>query len=101
MTDGGLSDGTERTVEEFYQEREEQYRQLNIREHFLDQKYIVDCPGCGQAMVLGERWMGCNIPECPACNDTADSWMTDPTISEERAERLADGSADITELVRS
>lgn len=92
---------TQKSVEEFYQDREEQYRALNIREHFAEGKYIVDCPGCGESMVLGEGWMGCSIPECPDCNETADSWVSDPRISEEKADRLADGEADVTELVRS
>jgi hypothetical protein len=88
-------------IEAFYEEREAQYRELNIREHRDGERYIVDCPGCEAPMVLGEGWMGCSIPTCPDCNDTADSWASDPRVSEERAELLAAGEPDVTELVRS
>lgn len=88
-------------VEQFYAEREAQYCELTIREHQREGKYIVDCPGCGESMVLGEGWMGCNIPECPDCNETADSWATDPRIDDETAEALADGEPEISELVRA
>jgi len=95
-----MSDTDSNDVERFYQERELQYQDCNIREHADGKRYIVDCPGCKSPMILGEGWMGCRIPECPDCNQTADSWATDPRISADRAEKLADGSADIPELVR-
>jgi len=88
-------------IEQFYQDREDQYRALNIREHVDGARYIVDCPDCATPMVLGDGWMGCSIPSCPDCNDTADSWRSDPRISEDRAAVVADGDADVTELVRS
>jgi peptide subunit release factor 1 (eRF1) len=88
-------------IEQFYRERERQYQDLNIREHVDGERYIVDCPGCETPMILGEGWMGCRIPECPDCNQTADSWTSDPRISVDRAEALADGPADVTGLVRS
>lgn len=88
-------------IEAFYEEREAEYRELNIREHRDGERYIVDCPDCGTPMVLGEGWMGCRIPACPGCNDTADSWASDPRITEYRAATLAVCKADVTELVRS
>lgn len=88
-------------VEELYEEREQQYRDLNVRDHVDGKRFIVDCPGeCGRPMVLGRGWMGCTIPKCPECNDSADSWSEDPRISEGKAETVSDGPADITELVR-
>jgi hypothetical protein len=84
----------------YYRTREKQYAKLNIRHHFDGKRYLVDCPGCAESMVLGDGWMGLRIPECPDCNDTADSWVTDPRVSPERADILADGNADIEELVR-
>jgi peptide subunit release factor 1 (eRF1) len=92
---------SESEIEQFYQEREEQYRTLNVREHVDGERYIVDCSGCGQPMILGDGWMGCKIPDCPDCNETADSWTDDPRIPEHRAETLAGGEANIRELVRS
>lgn len=92
---------TDPEVEQFYEEREEQYRELNARAHVGVSKFIVDCPGCGSPMVLGKGWMGCSIPECPDCNDTDDEWIVDPRVSEARAEELSTGDADVTELVRS
>lgn len=89
-------------VEEFYREREEEYRELNARDHADEpDKFIIDCPGCSTPMVLGQFWKGCSVPACPDCNDTADEWAFEPRISEDRADEIAAEETDITELVRS
>ncbi|WP_276257187.1 hypothetical protein [Halomontanus rarus] len=95
-----ISDGLEADVEAYYRERESEYRDLNARDHREEGMFIIDCPGCGSSMVLGTGWMGCSVPACPECNDTADTWAFEPRISEERAEELSTGEADVTELVR-
>lgn len=83
-----------------YAEREAQYAEFNIRHHVDGHRFIVDCPGCGSSMILGQGWMGCRLPECPDCNDSADEWAYEPRIDEEQATRLSDGPADVSELVR-
>ena len=93
---------TEKDLEAFYEERIEQYEQLNARDSTKDGYFIVDCPGeCSEPMHLGSGWQGCSVPACPDCNDTADSWRDDPRISEERAAELATDDRSVRELVVS
>ncbi|ELZ05776.1 hypothetical protein [Natrialba aegyptia] len=92
----------ESDVEQFYDDREAEYRDLNARHHAEDpSKFIVDCPGCGSPMVLGQFWKGCSVPACPDCNDTADTWAFEPRVSEREADIVAADETDVSELVRS
>lgn len=93
---------TDADIEAHYAEREQEYEDLNARDHATDEtKFIIDCPDCGTPMVLGQFWKGCSVPSCPDCNETADTWAFEPRISEERAEEIAAAETDISELVRS
>lgn len=89
-------------VQQFYAEREAEYRELNARTHTSEpDTFIVDCPDCATPMVLGQFWKGCSVPACPDCNDTADTWAFDPCISETHADAIAADETDISELVRA
>lgn len=93
---------TDADIEAHYTEREQEYENLNARAHANDEsKFIIDCPGCGTPMVLGQFWKGCSVPACPDCNETADTWAFEPRISEDRAEAIAADETDISELVRA
>jgi hypothetical protein len=54
-----------------------------IFEASLDDHIVVQCPDCLDPMLLGKWWRelilgdGHEIPYCPECNESADSWADD------------------------
>ncbi len=90
------------SLEAFYAERIDLYRELNAHDATREGFFIIDCPGeCGQPMLLGAGWQGTKPPACPECNETADSWTDDPRISEEKAAELKADDANVEGLVKA
>lgn len=99
MTDGGVS-GTGLDQTEDLSLREE-YKLLGAHNSTRFGFFVVRCSSCGDWMHLGYYWSGLSIPACPDCNDSADSWGSDPRIAEDRAESLKGERRCLSELVNN
>lgn len=90
---------TNQRAKEPLEERATEYKKLDAWASEVDGHMIVRCPDCETPMHLGRGWRGCSIPECPDCNETADTWTFEPTISEARARELAADDRQFSKLV--